>query len=106
MGRWKYPTETVSVGANSQNVRCLTAAERSAVMAAQKALEKGDIAGMTKVQMQIARAGSVDPELTEEDVQTMPSSFLDAVAAKVMELTGEGQPDEKKDASTGEPQAS
>lgn len=97
MSRWKYKTETVTAGENSQKVRQLTAGERHQfAMATKKAKE--DPSDQTDRLRMLATFGCVDPELTEADVDAMPGDLLGACVEKIMELSGLGgkKDDEKK----------
>lgn len=96
MSRWTYRTETVTVGANSQNVRQMTAGERKQFAIASRDIKagKGEANDLPAL---IAGFGCVDPKVTKEELAEMPSDLLDAVVAKIMELTGFEGDDEKKD---------
>lgn len=96
MSRWKYRTETVTVGSNSQNVRQLTAGERKTFAATSKEIKAGT-ADANDLPALIAGFGCVDPQVTKEELAEMPTDLLDAVVAKIMELTGFEGDDEKKE---------
>lgn len=115
MSRWKYKQATVTAGENSQTVRQLTAEERGWVAGARAKLgdpKTADKEALVKIQQEVVRKASVNPELSEQDVAEMPGDLLDACASKVMELTlgpdwnkdDEGDPEKK--ASEGDSPAS
>lgn len=88
MSRWKYPTETVTVGPNSVTVRGLTFGER---MQYAEVAKKGQAEGTG----QLATARVVakfciveNPPVTEADVDAMPGDLVDAVFAKILILSG------------------
>lgn len=95
MSRWKYKTAEVTVGENTQKVRGLTVGERKKFAIASMEIKAGnrpatDLPGM------IVGFGCIDPSLTKEDVEAMPSDLLDAAVSKIMSLTG-FKDEEKKD---------
>lgn len=95
MSRWAYKTETVTVGGNSQKVRQMTAGERQKFAQFSKDQKAGK-ADNNDLPALIAGFGCVDPAVTKEELADMPADLLDAVVAKIMELTG-FKDDEKKE---------
>lgn len=112
MSRWKYKTELVTVDENSVTVRGLTAGERlhmSDVQKKGKALADTDqatiVPGDSAVNFsrQVAKCGVINPPLTDQDLAEMPGQLLDAVVAKVLELSGvdaDEKAEKKDDAAT------
>lgn len=95
MSRWSYPTETVTVGKNSQTVRCLTAKERREFSKLGQQIRDNKIEAGQLPEI-VVKWGAINPELSEEDVQTMPIDLLDACRDKIMLLTGFGEDSEEK----------
>jgi hypothetical protein len=87
--KWNYPTRTVTVGDNSQRVRCLTVKERSIVMDERAKMTAGAAGAATASELAIkmVQFASIDPKLTVEEVEQMPPDLLDACAADIMEMT-------------------
>ena len=87
MSRWKYRTDTVSVGDNRQDVRQLTAGERKEFVELSREIKEGK-----KPQMDlppfIIKAGAINPACSDDDVASMPTELADACVRKIMELTG------------------
>lgn len=104
--RWKYKTDTVTVGENSQKVRQLTAGERRQFAESSKKVAKGEMeAG--ELPALVAKFGCIDPVLTQEDADSMPGDLLTACVDKIMELTGLKSKDDGEDAGEKkEPQLS
>lgn len=97
MSRWTYPTELVTVGSNSQRVRCLTARERREFSALAGKIKDGTIQPAQLPEF-VVQWGSVDPMCSMEEVQEMPADLFDACRDAIMRLTGlTANEDEKKD---------
>jgi len=95
MSRWTYRTDTVTVGPNTQQVRQLTAGERQKFAQFSKD-EKAGKADKNELPALIAGFGCINPTVSKEEMADMPPDLLDAVVAKIMELTGFKGDDEKK----------
>lgn len=95
MSRWKYRTEDVTVGENTQRVRGMTAGERHQFANASKDVKEGKRLA-TDLPVMIAGFGCIEPPATKEEVEAMPSDLLNAVVDKIMEFSGMGKGDEKK----------
>lgn len=101
MSRWKYKTATVTVGENSQDVRQLTQKERGEFAAASKQIKEGKLQAMDLPPM-VVKFAAINPQLTADDLESMPPDLMDECCRKVMELSGmrDEEPDadpEKKD---------
>lgn len=81
--RWKYRTEVVTVGENSQKVRQLTHGEQTKYHDAWKAGGKE-----TELPGMIVRFGAIEPPATDSDVADMPPELLQACFKKILALTG------------------
>lgn len=91
---WKYKTETVAVGGNSQDVREFTAGEMGQINAMTvKAKEAGQTDPMERVRQSVV-FGATNPARTAEDVAAMPFQLLTACSAKIFELSGLGGEEE------------
>jgi hypothetical protein len=87
MSRWKYKTDTVTVGENSQAVRMLTAGERKQFAQASQKIKAGEMQ-KSDLPALVAKMGCTNPTLSEEELEAMPPDLLDACVSKIMELTG------------------
>lgn len=94
MSRWKYRTEDVTVGENTQKVRGMTQGERTQFAQASADIKEGKRKA-TELPNLIAGFGCIDPKATPEDIVDMPSDLLDAVVSAIMRLSG-FKDDEKK----------
>lgn len=96
--RWKYPTETVTVGPNSVTVRGMTFGER--IQFAAKRKEQKDAGDQRKgfeMTGMLAKFGIVEPKLTDQEISEMPGDLLEAAVEKIMALSGmKADPKEKK----------
>lgn len=96
MSRWSYPVEVVTVGNNSQSVRCLTARERREFSGLGAKVKSGEIVAAA-IPEYVVQWGAINPVLSMEEVQDMPTDLIDACREKIMELTGfRDEEDEKK----------
>lgn len=86
-GRWKYKTATVTVDGNSQTVRMLTAGERRQFAEMSEKKRKGEATG-SDLANSVLLFGTVEPNLTLEDIEAMPPDLFEACTNKIMELTG------------------
>jgi hypothetical protein len=97
MTKWTYKTETVEVDGNKVEVRGMTAGERKQFsVASAKAAAKEEGADPAQLPMMVAKFGSVNPKITDEDFDTIPGALLEAVVMKILELSGI-KTNEKKD---------
>lgn len=87
MSRWKHKTETVTVDENTQEVRGMTAGERKQFAEASKEIKDGKRSPATLPYL-IAGFCAVNPAVTPEDIEAMPSDLLDAIVSKAMLLSG------------------
>lgn len=96
-GRWKYKTETVTAGENSQQVRGLTAGERSTFIDLNKKVKAGELSSVA-VMTKVAAMGCINPACSEVEVEAMPHDLHDAAVTKILELSGMNDKDgqEKK----------
>jgi hypothetical protein len=85
--RWKYKTAKVTIDDNSQTVRMLTAGERRAFGAASAKKRAGELEGADLADM-VLQFGTVDPNLSAEDIAAMPVELYAACTTKILELTG------------------
>lgn len=99
VGRWKYKTAVVTVEDNAVTVRGLTAGERAEFLAHSKKVKAGE-ANAAETPNLVAKAGVVDPSLSDEELAGMPGQLLEAAVAKILELSGVKADDEKKDPTT------
>lgn len=95
MSRWKYKTELVTVGENSQKVRMLTAGERKAFADASQKIQKGEF-DKNSLPGMVVKFGAIEPELTDDDVASMPPDLQEACVTKILQLTGIGKADGEK----------
>lgn len=100
MSRWKYRTETVTVGDNSQTVRQLTSGELRQVLDLRTKV-MGDGGNPMDLVALVVRLGATNPGLSETDVAEMPQDLQNACREKIMDLSGMG--DEKKEPTTNSP---
>lgn len=96
MSRWSYPTETVTVGKNSQDVRGMTAKQRREFAGLSKRIASGEVES-AQIPEFVVQWGAVNPPLSMEDVQDMPAELIDACRETIMKLTGFSDEDEKKE---------
>lgn len=94
MSRWKYRTEIVTVGENSQKVRGMTQGERTQFAEASTAIKEGNRKA-TELPGMIACFGCVDPSVTAKEVEEMPTELVDAVVSAIMRLSGMKDPEKK-----------
>jgi hypothetical protein len=87
LSRWKYKTEKVTVGENSQTVRMMTAGDQAAFGALSKKIQAGAV-DKNEISFLVVRLTSIDPTLTEEEARDMPPELLMACVSKAMELSG------------------
>jgi len=84
-GRWKYKTDTVTVGENSVVVRQLTVRERLQFANASKAVKEGKLEPieLPKVVLQAGIEG-----LSDQESLDMPADLVDAAVNRILELSG------------------
>lgn len=87
MSRWKYKTDTVTVGDNTQTVRQLTAAERAQFAALSNDIKDHKL-DASQLPLKVAKMGCTAPELSETDLADMPTEMLDACVDKILVLSG------------------
>lgn len=85
--RWKHKTEEVVDGENRQKVRGLTAGEREKFIELNRKAKAGELQPMG-VAREVVKFACVDPEVSAEDVESMPIELFDKCVKKIMELTG------------------
>lgn len=93
--RWKYRTEAVKVDENTVTVRGLTAGERLKFAEFQKERKEKGLPA-TEITRKVAKFGVIEPPLEDDDLDAMPGDLLDAVVAKILELSGV-KPDENSE---------
>lgn len=90
MSRWKYRTETVTVGENSVEVRQFTQRERGEFASNSKKIKDGGLQPMELPPL-VIKFGTT---LTEDEIAEMPPELADACVRKIMDLSGLGDDDE------------
>jgi hypothetical protein len=102
VSRWTYPTFDVVVGSNKQQVRCLTARERREFSGLGAKVRDKEIFA-AQIPEFVVQWGAINPTLSMEEVQDMPTDLIDACREKIMELTGFRDDDEKKEPTPDSP---
>lgn len=105
--RWKYKTQEVKVGDNSQTVREMTHRDYQDFFKKSKDVKAGN-GTMLEVMVFVVSRGCVNPEATVEDVEQMPTDLVAACSTAILKLSGVESSDEKEgeEGKNGEPTAS